>query len=238
MDTLREAHDAVLAEMDRLHSRDVYTTIDGLTGLRPGDEHVLTFLYRSHDLPPGNQGETVALAQGAVAEVGADDDALEYAFGPQWSPIIELARRAAALTAEDKLRILSPPGEPVRRDEGWHERWLAAWNAAETAACSDPERDTPWYITGDLAWHSSTEINRMRGHTDDNGDFWTEEDPSYWADEAIQSRTVAVSAAVGATNALSIRDMVGARGFTAEHYRTLTEPWTLALGKVHPDDPL
>lgn len=43
-------------------------------------------------------------------------------------------------------------------------------------------------------------------------------------------------AAVGATRALIVRDLIGQHGFTQEHYDTLTAPWAQVIGKVHPDD--
>jgi hypothetical protein len=43
-------------------------------------------------------------------------------------------------------------------------------------------------------------------------------------------------AAGAATRALVVRDLIGQRGLTQEHYDVLTGPWATVIGRVHPDD--
>lgn len=236
MEKLREGLDLALAEMERRETRNVYEVLsDELDGVPLVDRHILTYLIRGHDLPPWKQGQTVSIAQGAVRSIGVDSDSLEYAFGPQWDEIIDLVRRADALGPEEQRRILDTPPARGRRDRTWHEQWRTAWDAAKSAACAEPGRDDPWFICGDLAWHAATEVNEVEGQTDSDGNFWTT-DADYWTDEAIESRTVTVASTVGAVNALSLRDMLGQHGFTTDHYQVLIEPWSRAIGPVHPDD--
>ena len=45
------------------------------------------------------------------------------------------------------------------------------------------------------------------------------------------------AAARDAAVALVVRDLIGQRGFTQDHYDTLTRTWRTVIGPIHPDDP-
>ncbi len=53
---------------------------------------------------------------------------------------------------------------------------------------------------------------------------------------AILRLHAARSASWDVTLALTLRDLVGTNGFTQNHYDTLTLPWRLTIGPIHPDD--
>ncbi|MCT1689890.1 hypothetical protein M3B11_02765 [Brevibacterium sp. p3-SID960] len=50
------------------------------------------------------------------------------------------------------------------------------------------------------------------------------------------ARYAAGDAAWAAAGALVMRDLIGQRNFTQEHYDLLTRPWRTVIGPIHPDD--
>jgi hypothetical protein len=143
------------------------------------------------------------------------DTALDY--GPQTAHILALIARAWKLTPEEisgLTEALIADGDPVMivTGDAAGDLWdamdadRAAWTAAKAAGI---QVRTDW-ATWDAAHAAGTTARVVR---------------------ATGGSRAAAQAAVRAALALATRDELDPK-----HYRDLTGPWALVVGKVHPDD--
>ena len=100
-------------------------------------------------------------------------------------------------------------------DAAWNAAWDAAWNAARYAA-RDAAREAARAATRAATWDAMRDAARDAA--------WDAAWNAAW--------NAARNAARAATWALLVRDII-----TTEHYDTLTRPWRVAIGPIHPDDP-
>jgi hypothetical protein len=148
-----------------------------------------------------------------LARIEVTDADLADRFGPQWDHIVALVRRAAVLTADEATRL--DAARDAARDAAWDAAGYAARDAAREAA-----REAARYAAGYAAWDAAREAAR----------YADREAARYAAWDA------AGYAAWEAARALAMRDLIGQRAFTQEHYDLLTGPWATVIGPVHSDD--
>ena len=97
--------------------------------------------------------------------------------------------------------------ERLQRAAARDAAWSAAWAAARGAA---------WGAARGAAWGAA------------QGAVWGAAQGAVWD----AARDAARDAAWG----LSVRDLIGAAGWTREHYNRLVGPWASVMGAVHPND--
>lgn len=148
-----------------------------------------------------------------VSGLEVTDADLADTFGPQWEQIVALVRRAAVLTT-DELKRLSA-ARATAQDDAQDDAQDASQYIARRAA-----RYNAWYTAWAAACGAAQDHAQYDAQYDDWYDGW------YNAQDAVRA----------AARGLVIRDLIGQRGFTQQHYDLLTQPWSKVIGPVHPDD--
>ncbi len=178
-------------------------------GQHPGDQYLWRPIISARGLTEqANDAHTKRWSTNRLRKYEAPSvGEMVAAFGAQWEPIRDLARRAAALTDAEAFAMYS----------AWYAARDAAGDAAGYAAGAG---DAAWYAAwnaagaGDAAWYAAR----------------------YAAGDAVRGAgRTAWNAAWNAVRALAVRDLIGDT-FTQTHYDTLTKPWASIIGPVHPDD--
>ncbi len=134
---------------------------------------------------------------------------VEQKYGPQTKYVEALLARAATLTVVERAQVYD-----VQDYVTYNSRY-AAYNAVE-----DITRNAVRYET----WNAAREDARYLMRNTVRYETWYETEDSIW----YLARDAAV--------ALIVRDLITSDGFTQEHYDTLTLPWRLVVGPIHPDD--
>jgi len=158
-----------------------------------------------------------------VASEITDED-LAQAFGPQWSEIIAMIRRAANCTADELTRLTPAVEYPLP----------AVWSDVESAR--DPAGDSALAAL-DSAANAATRSTayfaaRVGAHLVSMGAVRAAGDSAAGTATGDAHRYVAD----GAAGALVIRDLIGQHDFTQEHYDELTSLWRTTIGPLHPED--
>ena len=91
-------------------------------------------------------------------------------------------------------------------------------------AAGDAARDAARYAAWDSAWDAARDS------------AWDAARDSARYAAGYAAAVAAGYAAWDAARALAMRDLIGQRAFTQEHYDLLTGPWATVIGPVHPDD--
>jgi hypothetical protein len=132
------------------------------------------------------------------------------ALGPQGQHVTAMVSRAKILTMDEAER-LSAAWDDAAGDAAGYATWNAAWNATGDAA-RVAARDAAW----DAARNAARDAARYA--------TWNA------APDAARYATWYTA------GVLVVRDLIGSHGFTQEHYDTLTRPWRIVIGPIHPDD--
>ena len=109
--------------------------------LRPGDEQIIRAVMRRRGLTEDwndTHGRTKAEVLTLMRQIEVFDGDLADTFGPNWRLVVAVVRRAAVLTTDEALRLVTAQYavKDDASDTAWHATWNAARNAARTAALS------------------------------------------------------------------------------------------------------
>ena len=143
---------------------------------------------------------------------------MELKFGPQWTAVANLVRRAASLSLSEREALL------VAYDNANENTWSAACSVVDSVVRQNLWRGTAGYSAGAAVsiavWEVSGSIM---------GPSLVET-----ARNATKDRVIVDTGSTA--KALAVRHLIGQFGFTQTHYDVLADPWTKVVGLIHPDD--
>jgi len=177
---------------------------------KTGDAEIITTVLQSMDRAEhwnDRENRTEADVLAFIRDTDITDALLERTFGPQWAEIVALVRRVATLTDAENKALGA-----LRDENNDSYGALHVWRDSRVHA--------------QLVSRRAFMDRRQDSARKAAGEACTNSMGLRFYIRAFVNNT---------SDALAARHLIGTK-FTQEHYDTLTRPWALIIGKVHPDD--
>lgn len=139
------------------------------------------------------------------------------------SQVLQYLREAPDITDEELERVFGP-------------QWRQIVALVRRTAVLTPDEIDRLCAARDTAVIAARDAAVFTARTSTREAAWNTARISAWSSAWNAARSLAWSAAWDAVSALCVRDLIGQRGFTQEHYDVLTTPWRTVIGKLHEDD--